>query len=521
MSVELVLSGGQVVDGTGAAPVPGDVLVSGGRIVDIVTPGTIVDARMLDVTGLMVSPGFVDIHTHSDLGRISYPDAATRALQGITTEVIGNCGLTPVPLSPVPGSLAEFRTIIGPIDTIDDLEFTWSSTGEYLDVLDATPGATNLVPLLGHGSLRYAAMRLATNAASTEQRALMEHTLHTALDQGFWGMSLGFMYAPGEVSDAGELHGLISVLHDHDRALLTSHLRAYNNEGLAAAVSEALELAAVGGVPLEISHLRSINDDGSAIARAFELLEATDVDVEADAYPYLAGHTTLLQLLPAELRGRGVGEILALARTGPGSLADALRSARAFDASAITIVRAAPGAPEVGHSLDEFESITEDWAAIAERLLVAASGNVDVIVVGTRLEDGARVLRDPLVSIASDGSALSLEHSASVPHPRSIGTFPRAFRELLDAGLPLGEVVRKATSKPAARMGLGDRGMIAPGKIADLVVFDPATIADRATYASPLVPPTGVRDVIVAGTPVVSGGTPTGERPGRLLRRHA
>jgi N-acyl-D-aspartate/D-glutamate deacylase len=518
VSADLVLRGGSVVDGTGAGPVAADVLIAGGRILDLVRPDTAVDAEIVDVTGLTITPGFVDIHTHSDLGRISYPDAASRVLQGVTTEVIGNCGLSPVPFGPG-ADLREFRTIIGPIDTVADLEFGWNSTAEYLDVLDATPGATNLVPLLGHGSLRYSAMALRTGAASAAERSAMQNTLHAALDEGFWGMSLGFMYAPGEVSDEAELHSLIAVLRHHDRALLTSHLRAYNHEGLAHAVTEALELAGAGDVPLEISHLRSINDDGTAIERAFELLAETSVDVQADAYPYLAGHTTLLQLLPAELRGTGVAAILELARTQPGSLADALRSVRAFDPAAITIVRALTGAPEVGHSLDELESPGGDWAAVAERLLIQAEGNVDVIVVGTRAEDGARVLRDPLVSIASDGSALSLEHSASVPHPRSIGTFPRAFRELLDAGLPLGEVVRKATSKPAERLGMRDRGVVASGMIADLVVLDPATIRDRATYATPLVPPAGVRDVFVGGVAVLRDATPTGARPGQLLRR--
>lgn len=514
MSVDLVLAGGHVVDGSGAQPVLADVLIADGRILDVVSPGMSVDAERMDAGGRLVVPGFVDIHTHSDLSRLAYPDAPTRVLQGITTEVIGNCGMSPVPLGP---ALDEFRTVLGPIDTVPTLPFRWDSIAEYLEVLDETPGATNLVPLLGHGSLRYAARGLEPGAAEPDEVLRMEALLAEALALGFWGMSVGFMYAPGENSEERELHALLRVLH-RSGALLTSHMRAYDRAGLPGAIAEALALARAGEVPLQISHLRSLNDDGSAIERAFELLASAEVDVEADAYPYLAGHTTLLQLLPAALRSTGVANVLDVARE-PGALARALRSVQQFDPSAITIARAAEGAREVGHDLGSLETVREDWAAIAERLLVASAGNVDVIVVGTRPEDAARVLADPLVSVASDGAALGLDHRHTVPHPRSIGTFPRAFRELSDAGLPVGEIVRKMTSKPAARMGLHDRGRIAAGLVADVVVLDADATADLATYASPLTPPSGIHDVLVAGTAVLRGGRPTGARPGRLLRR--
>ncbi len=514
MTPAVLIAGGLVADGTGAEPIARDVLVRDGVVVDLLTPGAAVEAERLDATGMLVAPGFVDIHPHSDLGRISSPDAASRALQGITTEVIGNCGMSPAPLG---RDLAEFRTVIGPIDTVPDLELAWHDTASYLEVLDQTPGATNLVPLLGHGSLRHAVMGLRVGAADATERATMQSLLTEALAQGFWGMSLGFMYAPGEGSDERELLGLLGELRAAG-GLLASHLRAYSQAGLPGAIDEVLRLARAAEVPLEISHLRSLNDDGTAIQRAFELLAATEVDVQADAYPYLAGHTTLLQLLPSELRSAGVADILALAAAEPGSLAAALRSAQQFDASAITIARARAGAPEVGHDLAALASEHEDWAAVAERLLVEADGNVDMIVVGTRPEDAARVLADPLVSVASDGSALALDHHHNVPHPRSIGTFPRAFRELADAGMPLGAIVHKMTAKPAARLGLY-RSVLAAGRVADLVVLDPARIADRASYAEPLVPPAGIHHVIVAGQHVVRDGVATGARPGALLRR--
>jgi N-acyl-D-amino-acid deacylase len=176
----------------------------------------------------------------------------------------------------------------------------------------------------------------------------------------------------------------------------------------------------------------------------------------------------------------------------------------------------------VGRTLAELAAGSGgDWALTAEDLIRRYDGNVDVIVVGTRPQDALRALAHPLVSVASDGVSLSLEHSANLPHPRSIGTFPRAVGELRAAGLPLEDIVRKMTSKPARRMGLAGRGVIAPGNVADIVVFSPEQMRDNASYTRPLMAPSGVRDVLVSGQPVLAAGVPTGLRPGTVLRRSA
>ena len=522
MSERIAFVGGLVADGNGGEPKPLDVVVEGKKIVQVLQQGKIDADRIIDCSGLLITPGFIDIHAHSDLSRIAYPDAPTRSLQGITTEVIGNCGVSPAPLG---GNFEEFRTLLGPIDVVPTLAIDWSTMSEYLDRLDATPGSTNLVPLLGHGNLRYSVMGLSGGAATTEQRTQMVSQLDQALKLGYWGLSLGFMYAPGELSERQEIDSLTAVLHKHG-ALLTSHMRGYDQAGLVAAVIEALDIAKSGSVPLEISHLRSINDDGSALAHALEIIRASDVDVEADAYPYLAGHTTLLQLLSPEIRGRGVTEILRLIRSVPSQIAADFRSASSFDPALISIAKAGKGvAREVGSTLAELVKEAEskttgsDWANIAVSLLDRYNGNVDVIVVGTRQVDADRVLQLDFVSVASDGLALNLDHFNNLPHPRSIGTFPRAFHELSSAGIPPGEIIRKMTSKPARRIGIGDRGVIAQNTIADICVLDAAKLRDNATYRTPLVPPSGIVHVMVSGQFVVSDGLPTGARPGTLLRR--
>lgn len=504
-----------MVDGTGADPVRAEVIVQGDRILGLAQPGAAAGLPGSDATGLVVAPGFIDIHTHSDLTRLRYPDAATRVLQGITTEVIGNCGLSPAPDG---GDPAGLRALVGPIDVVPDGAFGWTTTSAFLDALDAVPGATNLAPLLGHGAVRFAVVGGGTQAATPSQRDAMAAMLDRALREGFWGLSLGLMYAPGESSGPEELRALVGVLDRHPGALLSAHLRDYAAGALPAAIREVLDLVAGTSVPVEISHLRTLLDDGSSIAEALELLHGAVADVEADAYPYLAGHTTLLQLLPPALRARGTAAVLELADANPGALADAFRE-QSFPPDAITIAKAADPAA-VGRDLASLaQEHGEPWTVVAERLTAVSRGNVDVIVVGTRPEDAARVLADPLVSVASDGVSLALDHDANLPHPRSIGTFPRALRELLDAGIPIAEAVRKMTGKPAARIGLPDRGVLRPGAAADLVVLDPETVADQATYTDPLRPPRGIHSVVVAGQHVLRDGAPTGARPGRLLRR--
>jgi N-acyl-D-aspartate/D-glutamate deacylase len=522
--VTRILRGGTVVDGTGAPGARLDVVVDDGRISALVPGGaaTSPDAEVLDCAGWVVAPGFIDIHAHSDLTRLRYPDAATRVRQGVTTEVIGNCGLTPAPVPVRPGSRDALRAVIGPIDVVPDVSFDWTSTAGFLDALEAVPGATNLVPLVGHGSIRYAALGASPAAAGPRDLDQMAGLLRDALDAGCWGMSLGLMYTPGELSSRHELEVLAAQLGSRG-VLLTAHLRAYDAGRLPAAVSEVTSLATSAGCGLEISHLRSLRDpDGAGLSRAIALIEAA-ADVEADAYPYLAGHTTLLQLLPDELRGQGVESIAAAAANSPGAIAGAVRSAASISPEAVTIAKGGTGAaPEVGLTLSGLAAgFDGDWAAATEDLIRRYHGNVDVIVVGTRPPDALRALAHPLVSVASDGVALSLEHTANLPHPRSIGTFPRAVEELLAAGLPLETIVRKMTSKPAARMGLAGRGVIAPGNAADIVVFAPEQMRDNASYTSPLLPPSGVRDVFVSGQPVLRACVPTGLRPGNLLRRSA
>lgn len=514
----IILVGGTVVDGTGSAPRVADVVIEGNRIREVAARHEAVShdgAEVIDCDGLVVAPGFIDIHTHSDLSRLHYPEAETRVVQGVTTEVTGNCGMSPFPVTSDP---AELRSIIGPIDVCPEVEITWTGLDDYLELLENTPGGTNVAPLIGHGSLRQWALGSTTVTATADDLERMRDELARCLRAGIWGMSFGLMYAPGELADRRELSFLATEVA-RQGGFVSAHMRSYAAEELLDSIKEIADVVRDSGVGFEISHLRSIGDQNAAMMNAaFEYLADSGLDIEGDAYPYLAGHTTLLQLFPPEIRGLGTEAVLASILNDPAKAAEDLRG-RGTSGDAITVAKAAVEGYQ-GLTLQEAaQRAGTDWAHVAVELLIKSQGAVDVIVVGSTTEDTMRSLADPRVSIASDGVSLSLSHSANLPHPRSIGTFPRAIAELLDHGLPIEAVIHKATGKPADRMGMSDRGTLTGGNAADVVVFDRATIRDNASYSNPLIPPSGIQHVIVNGKFVLRNTAFTGQRPGQVLRK--
>ncbi|MFC8681499.1 amidohydrolase family protein [Microbacterium ureisolvens] len=511
----VALVGGFVADGSGGEPRIADVVMADGRIGAIVPAGERpaggYDALVVDCAERVVAPGFVDVHCHSDLSLIAYPGNASRVTQGVTTEVVGNCGMSPAPGN---GDRSGLSRIIGPVDVTPGLEWTWNDFPGWMRALEDAPTATNVAVQVGHGSARFAVAGLAATVLGTEGLDALERELSAAFESGCVGASLGLMYAPGESAGAAELERVARVAAAHD-GVLSVHLRDYRARALRAAIDEVAVPAARAGARLQISHLRAIGgEEGYEDAvDHIDRLRTAGVDVAADAYPYVHGHTTLLQLLPSAVRAAGPDAAVAAAVADREGVARALADSGSAPEQ-IIVMKAAATPEAVGLSAGER---TEDpWEWLVD-LLVANDGLVDVAVESGRWADVDHALRTPWVSIASDGTALDASHSTSAPHPRSWGAFSAGYRRMRDLGIGVGQAVRRMSTGPAARVGL--RSGIAPGARADVVVFDDARFGSAATFARPATASSGIQHVFVNGVAVMEGGRPTNHRPGALLRK--
>lgn len=530
--VDVIISGGEVVDGTGAPPVRADVVIRDGRIAGVLPPGADRPAEsapsdVLDASGLVVAPGFIDLHSHADFSIQDHPAADTAVHQGVTTLLGGNCGFSPFPVTPTDEGRAALRRSAGFLDS--GLSWDWTGLDGYAAAVDADPPAVNLAAQVGHAALRMAAIGADERAATGDELDRMRELVAEAAEQGAYGMSTGLIYAPGCYASPDEVAALATTAAEHG-LLYSTHMRDESAD-LLPAVAEALEAARASGVRLEISHLKAMGPANHGAVRAalaaIEEARADGVDVTADVYPYTASSTTLTSRLSAWAMDGGPDRLLERLADAPtrARVADELRArfGREVTPDGVVIAElpAGPYSGFVGRSLADIGAERGvDPADAALDLLAAHQARVAVINHAMAPDDVATVLAHPLVSVASDGWTLR-PSGAGRPHPRSFGTFARVLaRYVRESGLlTLEDAVRKMTSLPASRLGLTDRGEVRTGLVADLAVFDPATITDESDFLDPWRLATGVRHVLVRGVPVLRDGTATGARPGGVLRR--
>jgi N-acyl-D-aspartate/D-glutamate deacylase len=523
---DLLVTDARIVDGSGGPARIGSVLVSGDRIDAIVEPGgaTPDDARRIDGSGRVLAPGFIDAHGHSDVSPLVEPAMASALRQGITTIVVGNCGASAFPAS----ALDEVAALAGV--GAEDLGEPWSTFGGYLERVRESRPAVNVAALVGHAALRRAALADQRRAPTGEELATMTRLLEEALDEGAVGMSSGLIYDPGLHAGTDELAELARAMRRRG-GLYASHVRGEGATVLGA-VGECIEIGRRAGVPAHVSHLKV---EGRAMwGRAGELLDLLDrsreggADVTADQYPYTAWETELAAALPP----------WATPVELPALLADDGGHERLLAA----IEQGEPGWESVGPGIGWERVVIGAHVAdpaltgrtiadlAAERSVRASEVIVELLLADPRTgmlghgmhEDDVRtILERPDVMVGTDGVAISPEGplGAYAVHPRYYGTFPRILGTYVrqERLLSLEDAVRKMTALPARRFGLAGRGTIEPGALADLVLFDPARIADRATYERPHAFADGV-DVVVVNGQVAWDGAP-GARAGRALAR--
>lgn len=486
----ILLRNGTIADGTGAAAVRGDVLIDGSRIAATGRFDAPEDCEIVDCTGLIVAPGFIDLHSHSDL-QVLTGDRA-KADQGVTTEVVGNCGFSAYPCGDHLPLLREFANGI----FCGGDSWGWPQAKHYLRDVEQHSTLMGVASLVGHGSLRIAHMGMNQAPPSAKEMDAMQGSLDEALADGAAGFSTGLMYAPGSSAPREELVALCKVVARRDR-LYATHMRSYSFD-LLTSIDEQLDLARASGCRLQLSHMQTVGQKNWHLQpQAIEKIEkarAESIDVEYDSYPYVAGSTVATQLLPQWALDGGAPAMLARLR-------DPAQRKRVEDESLaslaqrtcdIYIVAVASTANEVvvGCQLDQIaEMRAKPPIEALVDLIIEEQGRVNILSFN-QSEDNLRFLmQHPLGSVISDGF-----HVKGRPHPRLYGTFPFLIGEVCRERkwIPLETAIHKITAKPAARLKITDRGMIAAGKRADITVFDFASIAGRATYEAPRTSPTGI-----------------------------
>jgi len=529
MLYDILIRGGQLIDGTGAAAVRGDLAIRDGRIAAIGPDLGTDAAELIDAAGLAVTPGFIDIKTHSDFTLPINPKAESKVRQGVTTEIIGHCGFSVAPA--LPGKVELLRDYLSP--SAPWLPFRELSFPDYLDTFPAT--AVNAGMLVGHNTLRLMVMGMANRPPTTDELERMIALLDEALAAGALGLSSGLFTAPGSYAQPDEMIALCHVVKRHNAGYFT-HLRDESSKVLEA-LEEAIDIAAVCGVHVEIVHFKcSGTDNWGKAARALDMIaqaKARGLDVDCDSYPYAAGSNPLKNLMPQWVQDGGVDamlERLKLTETRARIRADIARDGLnnwgripSWDCVQISISPHLPqhagrtiGALAAERGADPIDTVAD--------YLVDDKGATRVLVTSISEDDIRDIVRSPLALVGSDGNCVATYGTVSqgLPHPRFYGTFPRIIsRYVGDEGvLPLELAVHKMTGATARALKLADRGLLREGYRADVTIFDPRDFKDRASYSDPHQYPTGHRTaVIINGTIVVENAVHTGALPGAVLRR--
>lgn len=526
--MKMLIRGGRIIDGTGAAAFSGDILIENGLIAAV---GQIdaPDAHIHDAAGKVISPAFIDIHRHFDAKPLLGSSMETELRQGIATSVSGNCGFS---LAPVLGPFAaEKRANDMPIlgKYPENMRFSFP---EYLNALEKSRPALNTAAMIGMGAVRICLSGFSDAPLTREQLASGRDMIAGALSAGAAGVSAGIMYLPEFYTKREEYAELLKPLRGTGKPLVT-HIRG-EGDTLVDSIKEVIDIAKEAQCPLEISHFKScgLKNWNKEIYRAIDLIEnarAGGQDVTVDFYPYIGGSTALTTMLPPAFVQGDMQRALADLGTKEGL--DRLRKTLAvsypdWDNYAVSlgwdrilISSAQPGHEKyLGLSVEEAAGKFgfEDAAALAAYLMHTENGQTAIINLSMDQRDVDAIARLPYSTLISD----AIYADTNTPHPRMFGAFPKFIEEyaVKRSVLTLEETIRKMTQMPAQRMQIDRRGVIKEGNHADLIVFDPSAIGSRATFSSPVHPGTGISLLIVNGAVRIADDCLTGENSGTALR---
>ena len=527
-SYDLLITNAQIVDGTGGPARKGSIAISGGKIAasgEVTGTAT----RTIDAKGLTVAPGFIDMHSHSDMPLVTDGNAQSKIRQGVTTEVIGESG-----------SVAPRREA--------SQNQPWTDFIGYFAAIEKNGISPNLLSYIGTGTVRELVIGEEDKKATAKDIEAMQKIVAGAMDQGVFGVSSGLIYPPNAYATVEELGEVAKAAQG---GLYASHLR-YDGGKLRDGIEEAIAIGERGGIPVHVFHIKVTGQKNfgrmKEVIDIVEKARARGIRVTADQYPYIASSTSLSATIPPWAQDGGTAKLIErlknkserarirkeMENTNPswesryqsagtwqnvqlagigrvrGSTNDPVSPNRKYEG-----MRVAEAAKQAGK--DPFDFVFD--------LIIEERNAISCVYFIIDEADLALAMKQPWVAVGSDGSALSTEGPlrAGVPHPRNFGTFPRVLgryvREM--KVISLEEAIRKMTSLPASILGLSDRGQIKEGMWADLVIFDPSTVADRATFEDPFQYPVGINTVIVNGTVVLDEGKHTNARPGRVLKRPA
>ena len=531
--LDMLITNGQILDGTGNPGYEADIGIVGGEIalMERKIANTIAD-RVIDTEGMVVCPGFIDTHSHDDAYILINPQCDDKVRQGVTTDVIGNCGFSLAPLSDQHrDDLRQASAIMGGSHLPDDF-WKLSSFEEFLTLLDNTRPGINVVPLVGHGTVRIAVLGFENRAPTESELTEMKRLTADAMQAGAFGLSSGLIYVPANYADTDEVIELAKVAGQY-KGIYTTHMRSESDREIEA-IEETLRIASEARIAAHISHHKIAGKSNwgksKDTLKLFARARTDGLRVTCDQYPYQAGSTILAAALPPHIQAQGPGvfaeklkqpEIRQAIVDEIKSVSDApwenLIKSAGFENIVISV---APHHEEyIGKSISQIANMeTKDPFDVFFDLLIEEGMEVTMVIFMMAEEDVIRIMKDPLTMIGTDG--LPGFGSAKI-HPRMNGTFPRILgRYVRQQGvIELEDAIRKMTSLPAQTFGLFKKGILREGLDADVVIFDPETIIDNSTFDDPAQPPAGVRWVVVNGEIAVENDQVIGATSGQVLRR--